>query len=165
MPITKARLKISDYNEQRKAQLKRNAQRIRVVSLSLTSMVDMFAILTIFLLVNAGAVTQWIELGHGIHLPKAKFADPPQKALVIQLSNDTLYGERQPILSMQEIMKSNQLTLPAMQQWLLKQGPRKDSFVNMVADEKVPFGAMKKIIATCKKAGFENVNLAVQPKA
>ena len=47
MPITKARLKISDYNEQRKANLRGREGRIRMVSLSLTSMVDMFAILVI----------------------------------------------------------------------------------------------------------------------
>jgi biopolymer transport protein ExbD len=128
-------------------------------------MVDMFAILTIFLLVNAGAVTQWIELGHGIHLPKAKFSDPPQRATVIQISNEMLYGDRQPLLSVQDIMKSSQMVLAPMHLWLMKQGPRKDGFINVVADERIPFGAMKKIIATCKKAGFENVNLAVQPKS
>ena len=163
MPITKARLKISDYNEQRKAKLKGHAQRIRVISLSLTSMVDMFAILVIFLLVNAGAVTQWIELGHGIHLPRAKFSEPPSKAVVIQVSHDMLYGDKEPLMTITEIQKSPQLSLFKVKTWLTKQNVQKDNHINIVADEKIPFGAMRKIIATCKQVGFGNVNLAVTP--
>jgi biopolymer transport protein TolR len=175
MPISKARLKISDYNDQRKAKLKGRESRIRVVSLSLTSMVDMFAILVIFLLVNAGTVTQTIELGPGIRLPQAKFAEPPVKTVTLQVSKETLFGDNIPLISLNEILHQAG-TIGAVKTWLLKQKPADpklttdkkiadNGYVTVVADEKIPFGAMKKIIATCREVGFQNVNLAVQPKS
>jgi len=161
MPIGKARLRISDYNQQRKAKLKGRESRIQMVSLSLTSMVDMFAIMVIFLLTNASTVTQWLELDHGILLPKAKFSENPSKAATLQLSTDTLYGNKEALLSVKQILRGPTTIAPLLT-WLKKNG-NKDGFVNIVGHEKVPYGAMRRIVATCQEAGFGNVNLAVQP--
>lgn len=163
MPITKARLKISDYNEKRKARLKHQERRIRMVSLSLTSMVDMFAILVIFLLANTTSVTQWLEVGHGIELPKAKSADPPPKAATLQISRDTVYGDDKALMKVAQI-SGGPVVVEQLQSWLIKRR-NKDGYVNIVAHHKTPYGVIRKIIATCQEAGFGNVNLAVQPKS
>src|ERR1700722_632705 len=95
MPLHRARLRISDYAEKRKSRSKHQERRIRMVSLSLTSMVDMFAILVIFLLVNTSTVSQWIQVSHNIELPKAKFVDAPKKAATIQISNEGIFVEEE----------------------------------------------------------------------
>ena len=162
MPITKARLKISDYNETRKARVKQQEKRITVVSLSLTSMVDMFAIMVIFLLANSSSVAQWIEVGHNIQLPKAKTSDPPPKATTIQVSAKGVFFDSKRIADVStretwetaaDRVKSN-----------LSKFAKKSGYVNIVAHHTLPFGLMKRVIAACHESGFKNVNLAVQPK-
>jgi biopolymer transport protein ExbD len=150
MPITKARLRISDYAQKRKARVTKQERRILMASLSLTSMVDMFAIMVIFLLANSSTVAQWIEVSHNIELPQAKFADPPPKAATLQIAQGMIYGDTK--------------TLDPIRNWLGRNA-KKEGFINIVAHHRVPYGVIKRVIATCQDAGYKNVNLAVQPRA
>lgn len=162
MPITKARLRISDYNKQRKASLKKQQRRIAMVSLSLTSMVDMFAILVIFLLTNTSAITQWVEVGQGIKLPRAHSADPVPRGVTVQVTASALFGDKQELISVTDIVHGP-MSIQPLKAWLEAQS-KKDAVVNLVGHEAVPFGTMRKVVATCQDAGYTNVNLAVQPK-
>lgn len=161
MPITKARLRISDYNEKRKARLRHQERRIRMVSLSLTSMVDMFAILVIFLLSNSASVSQWIEVSPGIDLPKARASDPPPKAAALQISKEFVFANNKPLIAIPKIL-GGPATIDAVRAWLVRNA-KKDGYVNIVAHQKIQYGVVKRVIATCQEAGFGNVNLAVQP--
>ncbi|MBK9294701.1 MAG: biopolymer transporter ExbD [Oligoflexia bacterium] len=131
-----------------------------MVSLSLTSMVDMFAILVIFLLVNSSTVSQWIEVSQGIELPKASKTDQPKQAVTLQISMSTLFGEQKALAKTADIIKMG--SIDPLIQWLKKQS-KKEGYVNLVAHEKVPFGVIKRVIATCQDSGFSKINLAVQP--
>jgi biopolymer transport protein ExbD len=162
MPLTKARLRIEQYNEKRKRDLAGKERRLRIVNLSLTSMVDMFAILVIFLLTCTTTSSQWLEVGHGIELPKAKFAEPPQKALILQVSKEEVFGENKPIISLKKLLEGP-LSSEPIRTWLASQAKREGN-INILGHEHVPFGAMKRVIASCQDAGFSNVILAVQPK-
>jgi biopolymer transport protein TolR len=162
MPLQRARLRISDYNTNRKNRLKNQERSIRQVSLSLTSMVDMFAVLVIFLLLNTSTVAQWIEVSQGIELPKASGAEPPQKAVTIQISREAILGEQKPLVKFNEFLAGSYVN-PILRAWLAKMD-KKDGHVNIVAHEKVPFGVVRRVIATCQESGFGKVNLAVQPK-
>lgn len=133
-----------------------------MVSLSLTAMVDMFAIMVIFLLANATTVTQWIEIGHGIQLPKAKASDPPPKAASIHVSKDMVFANNKPLLPVKQVLQSG-IVLPALSTWLLKQA-KQAGYINIVAHENTPYGIIRRIVFTCQQAGFKNVNLAVQPR-
>lgn len=161
MPITKARLQISDYNKKRKARVRKQERRIIMASLSLTSMVDMFAIMVIFLLANSSTVTQWVEVAHSIELPQAKFAGSPPKAATLQISSDAIYGDTKMLIPVAQVHGN---TIDAVKSWLMKTA-KKDGFINIVAHHRIPYGVIKRVIATCEDAGFKNVNLAVQPKA
>jgi len=166
MPITKARLRISDYNENRKAKQAGRDRQVRVVSLSLTSMVDMFAVLVIFLLACTATVSQWIETGHNIQLPESKFSDTPPKAATLQIATDAIYGDDKAILPLSELTRGpiSNAVIRNYLKALPKRDDFKDGYVNIVCDERVPFGVIKRIIASCQDAGFGNINLAVHPK-
>src|SRR5438034_5609681 len=103
MPLRRARLRISDYNDKRKTRLRSQERRIHMVSLSLTSMVDMFAILVIFLLVNSSSVSQWIEVSHHIELPASKFSEKPQEASTLELSTEAVFGGKTSLMPIQGI--------------------------------------------------------------
>lgn len=160
MPLHKARFKISDYNRTRKYKLNKQERRVRMVSLSLTSMVDMFAILVIFLLTNTSSVSQWVEVGHGIQLPKSKFSDPPPKAATLQISAAGVFGDRTLLSGIADLQRGGGEPVRA---WLSHLS-KKDGYINVVAHEKLPFKVIRRIISICQDSGFKNVNLAVQPK-
>lgn len=159
MPITKARLKISDYNENRKSRLRSQERKVRMVSLSLTSMVDMFAILVIFLLASSNTMVEWVRLQHGIELPKAKASAVPVKAATIQVARDTVYADEKPLMNVGQVTQGTE----ALKRWLSKLD-KKGGYVNLVAHQKISYGVIKRIVQTCQESGFNNVNLAVQPK-
>lgn len=169
MPLTKARLRISDYNQNRKNRVKDQEKRIIAVSLSLTSMVDMFAILVIFLLSSSSSVTQWIEISHKIDLPKAKFSDEPKKAAALHISETGIYGDDNKLLvPLAQVGRTSSAgSIPQVQAWLSRRpkSDKKVGYVTIVAHHQIPFGVIKRVIATCQDAGFQNVNLAVQPKS
>jgi biopolymer transport protein ExbD len=160
MPITKARLRISDYNLKRKSRLRSQERRVRMVSLSLTSMVDMFAILVIFLLASSSTTSEWVKAGHGIDLPKAKFSAVPPKAATLQISKDTVYADDKALLSVGQVSQSTE----PLRKWLSKLEKR-NGYINVVAHQRLPYGVIKRIIGACQDSGFNNVNLAVQPKS
>lgn len=158
MPITKARLKISDYNENRKSRLRTQEKRMSVVSLSLTSMVDMFAILVIFLLASMDTYSEWVQVGHSIDLPRAKSTEIPARAATLQISADTIYADDKELMKLSAASQN----LGQLRQWL-SSADKKNGYVNLVAHRKIPYGIMKKIVLACQEAGFKTVNLAVQP--
>lgn len=149
MPIGKARLKISDYRDERKRKTLTSERRIRIVSLSLTSMVDMFAILVIFLLTNTETVSQWIEVSSAVTLPKAHHVESPSQGQTITLSSTGLWVGAEKIQP--DSLGTHLQKVP------------KDTLLNIVAHEALPYGAVKKVLSGCQAAGFEKINLAVQP--
>jgi biopolymer transport protein ExbD len=158
MPLKKARLKISDYNEKRKNSTRTHERRVQAVSLSLTSMVDMFAILVIFLLANNNNMTDWLKLNDAIQLPKAKTADIPAKAASIQISEKELYGDSKLLMETKDVMRSTQ----ALSKWLATVKERQ-GYINVVAHANLSFGIIKRVTAACNAAGFSRINLIVQP--
>lgn len=167
MPIGKARFRISEYNERRKADVRGKERNIRMVSLSLTSMVDMFAVLVIFLLTNSDSVTQWVDLGHGIDLPKASYMSPPPKrGATLQISKEGVFAEQTPVVTVADLLKGPELN-PTLKTFLNGRklaAEDQNVYLNLVGDAGVPFGAIRKIIATAHDSGFNKLNLAIQPK-
>jgi biopolymer transport protein ExbD len=169
MPLQRARLKISDLSANRKNKSADKNKKVAAVSLSLTSMVDMFAILVIFLLTNNQSVEEWVKLEHDISLPHAKTADTPKKAVTIQVAADKIYaqdsapGSKEATIVDLASASKGPLVVEALRSWLTKLG-NKEGYVNVVADEKVSYGAVRRVISTAQVSGFKNVNLAVFPR-
>ncbi len=134
-----------------------------MVSLSLTSMVDMFAILVIFLLVESSTVSQWIEVSHNIELPRAGMVDPPHQAPAISISSEGIFGNEKLLVSAKDSLRGAAEFNPIKQ--FLSKFDKREGFVNIVAHTKVPFGVVRKVVNLCQDSGFGKVNLAVQPIA
>lgn len=163
MPLTKARLKVSEYSQHRKKRVQEVERKSQIVTLSLTSMVDLFAVLVIYLLLNSGSLQEWVDLAFKIDLPKANANWViPERAATIQVSKDMIIGGRNTKLTTIQKVLEAKTAIPEIKAFLSKQ-KKKNSYVNVVADYHIPFQAMRKIVATCQESGFERVNLAVQP--
>lgn len=163
MPLQRARLRISDYKAGRTNRQKEYERRVREVSLSLTSMVDMFAVLVVYLIINSSNLKDWVAMAAGIELPQAKAEwGQPEMGATIQVKEDMVIGGRDLELVAVKTVTRGQFVVPQIRDYLKKQ-ENKNGYVNVVADYRVPFGAMRRIIASCQNAGFTKVNLAIQP--
>ena len=158
MPLKKARFRISEYNQTRKRRLQGQERKIRMISLSLTSMVDMFAILVVFLLMNSSTVAQWIEISGDITLPKAKHSEDPEKALTVEIGQKEILADRKPVMAITGLDAANN---PLRALLGGRKGER--THINIVAHEDIAFGVLKKVIAISQGSGYKQVNLAVQP--
>lgn len=163
MPLKRARRRISDYNSNRQKHNKSLEAAAQAASLPLTSMVDMFSVLVIYLIMNASAVAEWVSLGTKIELPKGKYiGDAPQKGATLQINKEMVFGELDvPLITVEKVQKGP-FSVPEIKEYLKKQ-ENKTGYVNVVADAHVPFGVMRRVIASCQDAGFKNVNLAIEP--
>ena len=170
MPLKKARLKISDYSANRKASVNKTERKIRMVSLSLTSMVDMFAILVIFLLSSQDGSTPMLDFGHGVQLPQAKAAAPPPQGVTLEVARSGVYFQQKKLIELENLHSADAKTLAPLRGWLDNQlkieaaNPASAKRLNLVADERLPYGTVKRVVAMAKRSGFAELSLAVEPK-
>jgi biopolymer transport protein ExbD len=162
MAIVAPRLKISDLAEKRRVDFAKKGNRTALVTLSLTSLVDVFAILVIYLLINQSTIASWISEGFDIELPKAKVAEVPPKSLTVQISKSTVFVEGQAIDRVADVLKMRSKTIPSLMEWL-KLVTQKNAMINVLADGSLHYNIIRKLVHTCHTANFPKVNLVVQP--
>ncbi len=169
MPVHKARLKISQYSRFRKHKDEEAKHKMKEASLSLTSMVDMFAILVIFLIANNDN-NQWLQVRGDVDLPVASYYDMPPQGATLQISEKAVFGnDGKEVVPLAGIATGPDV-VEAVVTWLRAQHKEGEelnekSFVNIVGHTKVPYGVIRRIVTSCQVAGFANVNLATQPKS
>ncbi len=169
VPLKKARLRISDYRDNRKALVNNTERKIRSVSLSLTSMVDMFAILVIFLLSSQDSVNHMLDTGHAVQLPKAKTSAPPPQGIALEISPAGIYAHSEKLLAIENVQSQDPKAMSALTTWLSKQLqliPAEETAkrLNLVADERLPYGTVRRVVALARRTGFTELNLAVEPR-
>ena len=86
-------------------------KRTAVASLSLTAMVDMFTVLTIFLLQNYKETGEVIQLRNDMELPKATQIRELKPANVVIVTKDMIMVNENPAIPLPQVTKQ--------QQWLI----------------------------------------------
>ncbi|MCE3252856.1 MAG: biopolymer transporter ExbD [Cellvibrio sp.] len=142
-------------------------------SLNLVSLMDIFTILVFFLLVNSGDV-EVLQTDKSIKLPASFSEQVPENNLVVLVSaTDVIVGGRS-VGSVAELVASAGSNFAPLEQELKyvaqKAGPLKEEDqltgrpVTIMADQKVPYQILKKVMATCAAAEYRNISLAVTKK-
>ncbi len=156
--------------------------------LFLTSMVDMFAILVIFLLQSFSAEGEIIVLKPGMELPKASNIGTLEIAPVVTVSRDVIELEGKEIAKTAELAAQTEWANVPMQdafkelkaklegearkkaadagQPLAEGEPIKlDAKINISADRRLYFQVVKKIMYNASFAGFPDFRFAVLSKS
>jgi len=148
--------------------------------LFLTSMVDMFAILVIFLLQSFDADGELIVLPKGLELPLAVNTGTLQRAPVLSVSREKIEFEGIEIGRTLEISAQTEWPIPKLQEALkaykakleleaqadpLKAGQPIDAKINISADRRLQFQVIKKVIYNASYAGFPDFRFAVFGKS
>ncbi|MDF1691231.1 MAG: biopolymer transporter ExbD [Zhongshania sp.] len=151
----------------------------RDVAINVVSLIDIFAILVFYLLVNA-VVVEVIPEYQNLKLPTSLASEKAQRTVTVAVSASDILLEEQRIMSVEDALQSEQRVLALLAAALApliavagadefggksepdskKLGSGKD--VNIVADRDTPYRLLKKILATCVDANFDHVSLAVR---
>ncbi len=141
-------------------------------SLMLTSLVDMFTIIVIFLLMNFSANGEVLYMSKDIKLPDAYHGAQLERAPVISVSNDSVTFDGKMLISTADLTKGDVLNVPELEDALRDEKRRYEQIhsndpdhpfkglVNVQADRRIAFKVIKRVMFACNQSGFGNINFA-----
>ncbi len=155
----------------------RRTKKPALLALNITSMLDMFTILIIFLLKSYSAEGIILTIPADLYLPYSTTQNTPEPGLVVEVSRDTLVvdGKRLDV-DLDAVRDSDSLIIEGLYDHLMVKAryyeeisnlnPNADFTGRLVleGDREIPFRLLKKILYTCGQAGFINQSLAVFQK-
>lgn len=145
-----------------------------VTGLSLVSLMDVFTILVFFLLTNSSS-DEVLSNPKEISLPESVVESKPRETIVIFVSQESILIQGELVMLTSDALEQKQEVLRPVKDKLLEQkknviGTTTKSVadskeVTVLADKKVPFFLLKKIMNTSTSAGYGKISLAVIQKA
>ena len=138
-----------------------------VAALNLTSLMDIFTILLIFLLVNNNNAAKLPD-NKDIQLPESIAQELPSEVLTIQVSPTDIIVEGQRIAGTEEVQKQEERTVKALIDELqfrasqaIVVNPEEDREIMILADRDVPYVVIKKLMRSCMETPYTKVAFAV----
>lgn len=152
---------------------KRKRSRIVVASLMLTSLIDMFTIILLFLLQSYSMQGDVYNIDPKLKLPVSMAREAPNMRLIVQVTTDDLIVDGKKVASLAGLAEGKDLVIgPVLE--ALNRNTGKVEFIErsnpsfkfrgevmVQADRRTPFKVLEKIMYTCGQAGYGNISLAV----
>lgn len=142
-----------------------------VSELPLTSMIDMFTVLVIFLLMNFSATGEIFFIQKNLKLPEASHARPLESAPLITVTQQGIIFEAEKVGENPEKIEESDQNLPRLagalrQMKIIEEtihpGKPFKGNINIQADEKTPLVYIKRVMQTCITEGWTGINFAVR---
>lgn len=150
------------------------AKRHRTGGLNLTSLMDVFTILVLYLLVNQSSV-EVVEPPKDVKLPDSVVEAKPRETVVVMVSEELVSIMGEPIVSIEDVLSNESSVVAPLQEALRKvkdnvigsstEAAAKSEEVTIMAHRTVPFKVLKTLMSTCTGAGYTKISLAVNQKA
>ncbi|MZR61635.1 biopolymer transporter ExbD [Alcanivorax sp. DP30] len=138
-----------------------------VAALNLTSLMDIFTILLIFLLVNNNNAAKLPD-NKDIQLPESIAQELPSEVLTIQVSPSDIIVEGQRIAGTEAVRQQEERTVQALIDELqfraaqaLAVSPEGEREIMILADRDVPYVVIKKLMRSCMETPYTKVAFAV----
>lgn len=145
----------------------------KMPGLSLTSLMDVFTILVLYLLVNQGSGAD-IDPPKTIKIPDSIVETSPRQTIVLTVSDTAVYLQGEAVVTVAEVLESKQDYIEAVRQEMVRlkdlsaeqggQVAANSTEVTILADRAVPFKILKKLMSTSSSAGYVKISLAVNQK-
>ncbi|HPG40339.1 MAG TPA: biopolymer transporter ExbD [bacterium] len=143
-------------------------------SLKLTSMIDMFTILLVFLLHRYSAEGQIMTLTKDLSLPESTSQLQPKVTSIISITREWVLVDGRPIERIENILAEDKLIIAPLHTELTKiksitqgistisdqMGGFKGN-ITIQGNEDITFNLLKKVMLTCGTTGYNNMLLAV----
>jgi biopolymer transport protein ExbD len=150
------------------------AKRNRMGALNLTSLMDVFTILVLYLLVNQSAV-EVVEPPKDIKLPDSVVEAKPKQTVVMLVSEQQIMIQGTPVATYEEVLNNKsgvvdsvRVTLQRLKENIIgvnTETVAKSNEVTIMAHRTVPFKVLKTLMSSCTSAGYTTISLAVNQKA
>ena len=162
------------HKSRRARRMERHHKRYKqVAGFSLISLMDIFTILVFFLLVSSSNV-ETLTNAKSVALPKSISEIKPKETALVMVTADKILFQGREVASIAEVSNDPQIKIVALNEALQKYfgeevvtggtiKPRGE--VTIMADKKIPFRLLKKVMSTCILAGYEKISLAVLQKS
>ena len=138
----------------------------------LTSLMDIFTVLVLYLLVNQGDAIN-LEPPPWVVLPDSAVDTTPRQSIIISLTPKDVLIQGEVVVPMAEVIASPLPEIDAIRQRILQikdaASKQKEQIgvsteVTIVADRAVPFKVLKKVMSSCSNAGYGKISFAVNQK-
>jgi biopolymer transport protein ExbD len=149
----------------------RKATRPDAVPLNLVSMIDVFTTLVFFLMLTS-TNAQTLPTPKSLELPHSLSMQPPEDSAVVTITHDQILFQGAAVMTVAAASAVTGDNLPALKAQLLKiektthgstDGKLSRGQINVMADKDIPFGLLKKVMATCGgSADFSKISLSVR---
>ncbi|MCK0154169.1 biopolymer transporter ExbD [Alcanivorax sp. S6407] len=140
--------------------------------LNLTSLMDIFTILLLYLLVNQSDTP--LEPPKDVKLPDSIVETKPRETLVVTVDANQVIVKGEPVISMADVLESKGIIDPIRERMVeiressiglgAEEEEDKSTEVTIMADRKVHYSIMKRVMASCTAAGYTKISLAVNQK-
>lgn len=150
-----------------RSQKKKNRKKNILISLMLTSMVDMFSMLVCFLLVTFSSTPE-ITINNGVELPRANSGVAVKEAAVIAVTKDVLYLDQEEIGPLDKVLKNPTALVGKLSKlksnWeQLYPGSKFTGRMNLQADQSIPSTTVSKIMGILTGQDFNIIQMATLP--
>ncbi|MDO8412398.1 MAG: biopolymer transporter ExbD [Gallionellaceae bacterium] len=158
-------------NTRRLKRMTRN--RVKVPNISLTSLMDVFIVMVIYLLMNQ-ALGVDTPPPKAIKLPDSVVDAIPRQTVMMMVSNTDVVIHGKPVVTIAEILASEEDNITAVTERMeqIKQSTlgindeavANSTEVTIMADRSVPFKVLRKLMSSSASAGYSKISLAVNKK-
>jgi len=146
-------------------------------ALRLTSMIDMFTILLVFLLKSYSAEGQIMSVTRDLRLPESTSRKQPAVTSIVAVTREWLLVDGRPIQRLEQVSQQETLLIPSLQGELERLRSISENIGGLSAslqgfrgtiaiqgDRDITFDLLKRIMLTCGKVGYNTMHLAVLEK-
>ncbi len=154
------------------SRIKKHDTSPRSGKLNLTSMMDMFTIILVFLLKSYAAEGQLIQPSEYLTLPKSKVQTPPETALDVVVSKEVIMVNDKPVVDLETVRKQKGYIIEPLRDELLYHAREAKNMeaqfgvpfsgkVRIQGDKSIRYRELVKVMATCGAAEYPNMRLVV----
>jgi len=150
----------------------RTRARSAITTINMVSLLDIFTILLLFLLVQAGDPDEVLPVLNNLKLPYSSAELAPKRDLVVGIDQTTITVDGRPVATVAQVAALKGNAIPELSQALKSyfseavrgraEGDRFAGRVTVMGDEGTPFVVLKKVMHTCAAEHFGHISLAVQ---
>ena len=152
---------------------RRRTKPLKSKQLMLTSMMDMFTIILLFLLKSYSATEQIISVGQDLQLPISTSQIMPHPATTLKITKNAIFVEDIEVAQIKDALSAEDEAIPGLYNelsYIMEKARfieskniqfKFEGEVTIQGDRQIPFKLLKRVMYTSSLAGFGNIALAV----
>lgn len=149
---------------------KRHGRRSYSAPIMLTSLMDIFTVLVVFLLASTSSGQQ-LPNNKFIVLPESTAIQEPKESLIIQVNESDIILEGRKVADAKQALASGRPDIPELVKELeyrahilaVTSGEKSDKprEIKIMGDQKIPFELLKKVMVSCTETIYTKISFAV----